>query len=136
MCLNIKWTRAVVSLEVINSHFDELEKQLARVPSSDILNYDKTNMMRWSSTMVDPERQKIIARRECMYSERVMNSSKSSIITQLYSLVQGLGSYYLLTWYIKFRTCISELDRRRSQWIQIEQYKVWVVRLILFWGLG
>lgn len=72
MCQNIKRSRAAVSPDIINSYFDELEKELKDVPPSNIVNYDETNLCD------DPGRKKLIFRRGCKYPERVMNSSKAS----------------------------------------------------------
>lgn len=72
LCQNIKRSRAAVSPDTINNYFDELEKELKDVRTSNIVNYDETNLCD------DPGRKKLIFRRGCKYPEQVMSSSKSS----------------------------------------------------------
>lgn len=57
MCQNIKRSRAAVSREAINEYFDKLEKELKDIPSSNIINYDETNLSD------DPGRRVVITRR-------------------------------------------------------------------------
>lgn len=71
-CQNIKRSRAAVSHEDINKYFDNLEKELENVPSSNIVNFDETNLSD------DPGRKKVISERGCRYQERIMNTSKSA----------------------------------------------------------
>lgn len=71
ICQNIKRSRAAISATDINNYFDHLYEELKDVPSSNIINYDETNLSD------DPGRKKIITKRGCRYPERIMNSSKS-----------------------------------------------------------
>lgn len=83
MCQNIKRSRAAVSPDIINSYFDELEKELKDVPPSNIINYDETNLCD------DPGRKKLIFRRGCKYPERIMNSSKASTSVMFAATADG-----------------------------------------------
>lgn len=93
MCQNIKRARAAVSPEVIDAYFDELEKELAGVPPSNIINYDESNLTD------DPGRRKVIIRRGCKYPERIMNSSKSSTSV----MFAAAGNGVILPPYIVYR---------------------------------
>lgn len=68
MCQNIKRSRVAVSPDVINTYFDELKRELKDVPSSHIINYDKTNLCD------DPGKRKLIFRRGCKYPEQLFKS--------------------------------------------------------------
>lgn len=67
MCQNIKRSRAAVSRETISEYFEELGKELKDVPSTNIINFDETNLSD------DPGRRLVITRRGCKYPERIIN---------------------------------------------------------------
>lgn len=69
-CQNVKRSRTQGSRKDINIYFDNLENSLNNVLPCNIINYDETNLCD------DPGRIKVISKRGCKYSERVMNHSK------------------------------------------------------------
>ena len=73
ICQNIRRARSVVSPDIINKCFDNLEDTLREFPPSYIVNYDETNLSN------NPGRHKIITKRGCKYPERVMNQTKSAV---------------------------------------------------------
>ncbi|KAJ8892049.1 hypothetical protein PR048_004616 [Dryococelus australis] len=75
--------RAAVSPKVINSYFDELEKELAGIPPSNIIYYDESNLTD------EPGRCKVIIRLGSKYPEWIINSSKSA--TSVMFSVAGNG---------------------------------------------
>ncbi|XP_060802603.1 uncharacterized protein LOC132902258 [Amyelois transitella] len=83
ICQNIKRSRAAVSAAVIKKYFEELEKSLADVPPSNIVNYDETNLAD------DPGRRKVLTKRGTKYPERVMNHSKASISIMMAGSADG-----------------------------------------------
>lgn len=127
-CQNIKRARAAVSAEVINDYFDELEKELAGVPPSNIVNYDKTNLTD------DPGRRRVITRRGCKYPERVMNSSKSSTSV----MFAAAGSGNILPPYVVYKAqhlyqswteggpTNSRYNRTKSGWFDCFCFEYWV----------
>ena len=70
---NIKRARAAINEAVINSYFDNLEKELENIVPENIYNYDETNLVD------DPGKKKILAKRGCKYPESIKNSSKASL---------------------------------------------------------
>lgn len=74
VCENIKRVRAKVSPDTIKEYFIELEDCLNGVSASNILNYEKTNLMD------DHRRKKILIKRGCKYPERVMSHTKAVFI--------------------------------------------------------
>lgn len=94
LCQNIKRVRAGVSPETINEYFDRLEAELRDVPSSNIINYDETNLSD------DPGKHKVITKRGCKYPERVMNSTKCSISV----MFSAAGDGHLLPPYVVYKS--------------------------------
>lgn len=94
LCQNIKRVRASVSPETINEYFDRLEAEIKDVPSSNIINYDETNLSD------DPGKHKVITKRGCKYPERVMNSTKSSISV----MFSAAGDGHLLPPYVVYKS--------------------------------
>ncbi|KAG5878366.1 hypothetical protein JTB14_008726 [Gonioctena quinquepunctata] len=68
---NIKRARASVSRETLGEFYDNLENTLRGLPSSNIFNYDESNLSD------DPGKKRGIYRRGVKYPEKVMNHSKS-----------------------------------------------------------
>lgn len=57
----------------ISPDISELEKSLNGIPTSNILNYDETNLLD------DPGRKKMLVTRGYKYPERVLNHTKASV---------------------------------------------------------
>ncbi|KAG5881543.1 hypothetical protein JTB14_017946 [Gonioctena quinquepunctata] len=93
MCQNIKRARAGVTRTKITEYSDHLSVELEGIPASHVINYDETNLCD------DPRLEKIIAKRGCKYSERIMNHSKSS--TSIMFAASGSGE--LLPCYVVYK---------------------------------
>lgn len=72
-CQNIIRSRAAKDENEIDTYFENSEKSLEGIPQESILNYDETNLSD------DPGSRKCVFRRGTKYSERVLNSTKTSI---------------------------------------------------------
>lgn len=84
MCQNIKHSHASVSRTTISQYFDNLFNTLERIASSNILNYDETNLTD------DPGRRKITTKRGTKYPERIMNQSKTSNSVMFAGIADGI----------------------------------------------
>ncbi|CAI6355667.1 unnamed protein product [Macrosiphum euphorbiae] len=125
---NIKRARAAVLPEQINNYFDHLEKSIERVPPSNIINYDETNLSD------DPGRSKVIAKNCMKYPERIMNSTKSS--TSIMFTVSGDGN--ILPTYVVYKSTYLYVPWRnsapkgtrfncyRSGWFNTKFFEDWV----------
>lgn len=128
MCQNIKRSRAAVSPEMINSYFNELEKELNGVPPCNIINYDETNLCD------DPGKRKLIFRRGCKYPERIMNSSKAS--TSVMFAASGDGkmlppyvvykAQHMYTSWTERGPKNSRYNRTKSGWFDSYCFADWV----------
>lgn len=131
VCQNIKRTRAAISHDVVNKYFDNLEKELANVPASNIVNYDETNLSD------DPGRKKVISKRGCRYPERVMNSSKSSTSIMFAAAADGK----LLPCYVVYKAQNlydswtiggpkgTRYNRSNSGWFEATSFEDWVEKI-------
>ncbi|KAG5895107.1 hypothetical protein JTB14_036382 [Gonioctena quinquepunctata] len=91
---NIKRARASVSRETLGEFYNNLENTLRGLPSSNIFNYDESNLSD------DPGKTRGIYRRGVKYPEKVMNHSKSC--TTL--MVCGAADGTLLPPYVIYRS--------------------------------
>lgn len=80
---NIKRSRAAVSINILNSYFDNLADSLKDVPPENILNYDE------SGFVDDPGRNKVVVRKKSKHAERVLDFSKTN--TSVMFCVSGSG---------------------------------------------
>ncbi|KAE8737983.1 hypothetical protein FOCC_FOCC016547 [Frankliniella occidentalis] len=93
LATNIKRCRAAVSAETVNHYFDNVEKELAAMPSGAIVNYDETNLRD------DPSAKIVIARRGSRHVETIMDSSKQS--TSIMAAVSDTG--IVLPFYVVYQ---------------------------------
>lgn len=101
-CQNITRKRAALSEGTVNDYFNRLQKTLAGVPPSRIINYDETNLTD------DPKGRKMLFRKGIKYAERVMDTSKSS--TSIMFAVTATG--VLLPPYVVYKG-----QRMQDTWI-------------------
>lgn len=133
ICQNIKRARATVSPKQINIYFNHLEKSIEGVPPSNIINYDETNLSE------DPGRSKVIAKKGMKYSERIMNSSKSS--TSIMFAVSGDGN--ILPTYIVYKSTYlygpwrngapkgTQFNCSKSGWFDTKCFEDWIITFVI-----
>lgn len=133
MCQNIKRSRAKVDHDTINQYFDELQQSMDGVLPNLVINYDETNITD------DPGRKKVVVRRGCRHSERIVDSTKSS--TSVMIAAAGDGS--LLPPYVTYKaenlySTWTEsgpkgtvLNRSKSGWFTLENILDYFRRIAL-----
>lgn len=72
-CANITPKRGSVDKDIVNSYFDNIEKELQGIPPENVFNFDETNVSD------NPGTKKCIFKRGVKYPERIMGHSKTSI---------------------------------------------------------
>ncbi|XP_050398247.1 uncharacterized protein LOC130010689 [Patella vulgata] len=135
-CQNIKVKRAEVSAESLNQYFDNLEASLADVPSSNILNYDETNLTD------DPGKKKCIFRRGSKYPERIMNSTKSSTSLMFTATASGrllplyvvYRSKHLMNTWTESGPKNARYNRSKSGWFDNVCFTDWFKSVVLPWA--
>lgn len=80
---NIKRNRAAVSIDSLNTYFDNLADSLKDVPPENLLNYDETGFVD------DPGGNKVVVRKNSKHAERVLDFSKTN--TSVMFCVSGGG---------------------------------------------
>lgn len=130
---NIKRSRAAVDYECLRSFFDNLSNELANVPPENIFNYDETNFTD------DPGLKKVICRRTSKYTERVMNSTKTS--TSVMFAVSASGD--LLPPYIVYKASHlystwveggpkgARYNRSKSGWFDSVSFNDWLETIVV-----
>ncbi|XP_022187493.2 uncharacterized protein LOC111046286 [Nilaparvata lugens] len=133
MSQNIKRVRAGVSRDTISNYFVELEKSLEGIPSSNIINYDETNFTD------DPGNVKVIVKRGSKHTERILDTSKTSISV----MFAGAGDGTMLPPYVIYKakhlypTWVENgpdgvcFNRNTSGWMDLEMFEEWFQRIIL-----
>ncbi|CAI6374113.1 unnamed protein product [Macrosiphum euphorbiae] len=128
ICQNIKRARAAVSPEQIDNYFNKLEVSIEGIPSSNIINYDETNLSD------DPGRSKVIAKKGMKYPERIMNSTKSA--TSIMFAVSGDG--VVLPTYVVYKSTYlygpwrngapkgTRFNCSKSGWFDTKCFEDWV----------
>jgi len=128
ICQNIKRARAALSPEQIDNYFNNLEVSIEGVPSSNIINYDETNLSD------DPGRSKVIAKKGMKYPERIMNSTKSA--TSIMFAVSGDG--VVLPTYVVYKSTYlygpwrngapkgTRFNCSKSGWFDTKCFEDWV----------
>lgn len=130
---NIRKGRANISRSIANSFFDNISVELPGVPPSNLFNYDETNVSD------DPGRKKVIAKRSCKRTERVINHSKSCISVMFCGSASGdiLPPYTVYkadhlydTWKIG-GPAKSRYNRSPSGWFDLTTFEDWFETLFL-----
>ncbi|KAG5891915.1 hypothetical protein JTB14_022665 [Gonioctena quinquepunctata] len=91
---NIKRARASVSRETLREFYDNFENTLRGLPSSNLFNYDESNLSD------DPGKKRVIYRQGVKYPENIMNHSKSCTTI----MVCGAADGTLLPPYVIYRS--------------------------------
>lgn len=133
ICQNIKRSRAKVSPETIKEYHCELEKSIADVPLSDIINYDETNLTD------DPGRKQVIVKRGCKYPERVMNHTKGSVSLMMAASADGvmLPPYVVYKAAHLYNTWVGDgpkdarYNRSGSGWFDGEIFADWIKTIVI-----
>jgi hypothetical protein len=90
---NMKRSRPAVSSETIKEYFENLEVTTEGVPPKNVVNDDETNMTD------DPGRVKVLVKRGCKYPERLIHSSKASVLV----MMAGSGAGDVLPPYVVYK---------------------------------
>lgn len=142
---NIKRARAQVSKETLTEYFENLKYTVKDVPSSNIFNYDESNLSD------DPGKKRYIYRRGVKYPEKITNFSKSC--TSI--MVCGSADGVLLPPYVIYRSthlydtwkergpcgppCCSEpccsrgtrYNRTSNGWMDTATFREWFISCFL-----
>lgn len=142
---NIKRARAAVSKKTLEQFFNNIENVIKDIPSSNIFNYDESNLAD------DPGKKRCIYRRGVKYPEKVMNHSKSCTTI----MVCGSADGTLLPPYVIYKSlhlydtwkengpvrdpcctkaCCSQgtrYNRTSSGWIDGETFRDWFKTVFL-----
>ena len=131
-CQNIKRARAQVSQSQFKEYFSNLEKVLtnpdgSKVPSSNIFNYDETNLSD------DPGTKKCLFKRGVKYPDRVRDSSKSATSIMFCGSADGtmLPSYvvykseHLWSTWTEGGPPGTRYNRSRSGWFDLQCFSDW-----------
>lgn len=130
---NIKSVRAAISIDVINTYFDNLERELEGVPPENIWNYDESNLSD------DPGNKKVITKRGCKYPERILNSSKQSTSVMFCGNALGtvLPPYVVYKAKNMYDTWMeggpdgTRYNRSKSGWFEGPIFEDWFENLLL-----
>ena len=68
---NISHARASIDESVIKDFFENIKKELEGVPSSNIWNFNESNLLN------DPDTKKVLVKRGTKYPERIRNATKA-----------------------------------------------------------
>lgn len=130
---NIKVARATVTPEIINSYFDNLQREIVGVEPTNIWNYDESNLVD------DPGNKKVITKRGCKYPERIINSTKQS--TSIMFCGNALGE--TLPPYVVYKSTHlydswttggpdgTRYNRSKSGWFEATIFEDWFEFLLL-----
>ena len=130
MCQNISRKRAAISVEKLNSFFDNLENTVSGVPPQNIINYDETNLTD------DPKSKLMIYRKGIKRAERVLNVSKSSVSLMFACSADGkfLPPYVvykaerLMDTWVMGGPIGTRYNRTKSGWFDGYCFKDWLQR--------
>lgn len=133
MCQNIKRSRANKPREEYEQYFQHLKETLDGVPSTNIMNFDETNLSD------DPGRKKVITKRGTKYPERVMNSSKSATSLMYAALADGkvLPPYVVYKAVNMYDTWTNggpkgaRYNRSKSGWFDLQCFSDWFMTIAL-----
>lgn len=100
---NLSRGKGEVSREILEHFYDNLRNTTGDVPSSNIFNYDESNLSD------DPGRKKLLFRRGVKYADRIINHTKSSTTI----MVCGSASGALLPIYVVYKS-----ENLNDTWIQ------------------
>lgn len=130
---NIKRSRAAVTKDTLNQYFDKLYASLTNVPESNVLNYDETNFCD------DPGNIKVLVRRGAKHSERMLDTSKTSISVMF--TVSGDGkllppyvvykSQHLHDTWCQYGPPGTVYNRTKSGWFDSFIFKDWYFKIVL-----
>lgn len=90
---NLKRARASLTVDTLNTYFNELHTSIEGVPPANIINYDESNLTD------DPGRQRVIVRRGVKHASRILDFTKSSTSVMFCAAADGT----LLPPYIVYR---------------------------------
>lgn len=125
--MNIRKSRADISRTTVDNFFDNVSEEVTSVPAPNIFNYDETNLSD------DPGKKKVISKRSCRRTERVINSSKSCISL----MFCGSASGHVLPPYTVYKATHlydnwvlggpknSRFHRSASGWFDLETFEDW-----------
>lgn len=130
---NIKRSRAAVDFECLKLFFDNIKKDLEGVPSINIFNYDETNFTD------DPGLKKVICRKTSKYTERVMNTTKTSTSVMFAASAAGdlLPPYVVYKASHLYNTWVeggpkgTRYNRSKSGWFDSISFLDWLETIVV-----
>ena len=130
---NIRRKRAQISKEQLQEYFNNVEQELKDVPSSNIWNYDETNLRD------DPGARKYVMKRGTKYPEKVMDSSKVAFSVMFAGNAEGdvlppyvvYKSVHLYNQWVEGGPPNARCDRSKSGWFDETTFTDWFFKLML-----
>lgn len=129
----IKRARAKVCRSNINKYFDNVTLELSDVPSSNIINFDETNVSD------DPKKPQVIVSKSQSHAESVLNTSKSSHSVML----AAAGDGTLLPPYVVYKSKNlyeswtqygppgTRYNSSKSGWFETIHFQDWFISIAL-----
>lgn len=130
---NITHSRAANDEGILTKFFDHLEDELKDVPSTNIWNYDETNLVD------DPGSIRVITKRGTKYPERIRNSSKActsimvcgSAAGQLAPIYVNYKAEKIWTTWTENGPHEARYNRTKSGWFDSQSFEDWFISLML-----
>ncbi|KAJ4437711.1 hypothetical protein ANN_17856 [Periplaneta americana] len=130
---NIKRNRAIVSDEILNKYFDNMESELKDVPPTHIWNFDETNLSD------DPGKMRVITKRGCKYPEAVKNSSKAAVSIMMCGNANGVmcppyvcyKAERIYDYWIQGGPKGGRYNRTKSGWFDSVVFEDWFCSVLL-----
>lgn len=130
---NINVSRAVIDREIINSFFDQLERELEGVPPSNIWNYDETNLGD------DPGAKRVLIRRGTKYPENIRNATKActslmfsgNAVGEMAPVYVVYKSEHLWQSWTENGPDHARYNRTKSGWFDYQCFEDWFINLML-----
>ena len=130
---NIRRKRAQISKEQLQEYFENIKKELAGVPPSNIWNYDETNLRD------DPGARKYVMKRGTKYLERIMDSSKVAFSVMFTGNSEGAvlpqyvvyKSVHLYDQWVQGGPPGARYNRSKSGWFDETTFTDWFFKMML-----
>lgn len=130
---NIKRSRAAVGYDCLKTFFENIKNELVDVPAQNIFNYDETNCTD------DPGLKKVVCRRTSKYTERVMNTTKTSTSVMFAASATGhlLPPYVVYKASHLYNTWVvggpkeARYNRSKSGWFDSVSFNDWLETIIV-----
>lgn len=129
----MKRARAAVNKTMINTYFDNLSESLKDIPACNIINYDETNFTD------DPGVVKVVVKRGVKHTERILDSSKTSMSVMVAAAANGVvlppytvyKSKHIYPTWIEGGIVGAGYNRNSSGWFDLEMFEDWFEKILL-----